>query len=102
MRSKDSTADSPVNEILIVSQTSQDIKEEEDARKMNIEKSIKVKPTEDEEKIGPDNDEKSARNDGQTFGLRDLSKDDLLKVLGIMEGEIQVEYLFMKWEIKVI
>ncbi|KAA0711514.1 Filamin-A-interacting protein 1 [Triplophysa tibetana] len=89
MRSKDSTADSPVNEILIVNQTSHDITEDEDGRIMDIEKSIKVKLTEDEEKTGTDNDEKSAQKDEHSFGLRDLPKDDLLKVLGIMEGEIQ-------------
>ncbi|XP_056623209.1 filamin-A-interacting protein 1 [Triplophysa dalaica] len=89
MRSIDSTADSPVNEILIVTQTSHDITEEEDGRIMDIEKSIKVKSTEDEEKTGTDNGEKSVQKDGHSFGLRDLPKDDLLKVLGIMEGEIQ-------------
>lgn len=102
MRSKDRTADSPVNEILIVTQTSHDVTEEEHGRIMDIEKSIKVKSTEDEEKTGTDNDEESVQKDGHSFGLRDLPKDDLLKVLGIMEGEIQVQYLFIKCENKTL
>lgn len=91
MRSKDNPVDSTVNEVLVVTQTSHDVQEEEEGKILETEKTIKVKLVHDEEKIGPDNDEKSAPNDDQMFGLRDLSKDNLLKLLGIMEGEIQVK-----------
>lgn len=91
MRSKDNTVDSTVNEVLVVMQTSHDVQEEEEGKILETEETIKVKHVDDEEKTGPDNDDKSAQNDDQTFGLRDLSKNNLLKLLGIMEGEIQVK-----------
>ncbi|KAL1258374.1 hypothetical protein QQF64_011618 [Cirrhinus molitorella] len=86
MRSKDNTVDSMVNDVLVVTQNSHDVKEEEDGKIPETEKTIKVK---DVEEKSPNNDEKSAQNDDQMFGLRELSKDNLLKLLGIMEGEIQ-------------
>ncbi|XP_067310825.1 filamin-A-interacting protein 1 [Pseudorasbora parva] len=90
MRSKDNTVDSStVHEGLLVTQTSHDGQEEEEGKIPETEKTIRVKHVDDEEKIGPDNDDKSVQNDDQMFGLRDLSKDNLLKLLGIMEGEIQ-------------
>ncbi|XP_016367232.1 filamin-A-interacting protein 1-like [Sinocyclocheilus rhinocerous] len=89
MRSKDNTVDSMINEVLVVTQTSHDAKEEEEEKMLETEKTIKVKHVDDEEKIGPNKEDKSAQNDDQMFGLRDLSKDNLLKLLGIMEGEIQ-------------
>ncbi|ROL42800.1 Filamin-A-interacting protein 1 [Anabarilius grahami] len=89
MRSKDNTVDSTVNEVLVVTQTSHDDQEEEEGKILETEETIKVKHVDDEEKTGPDNDDKSAQNDDQTFELRDLSKNNLLKLLGIMEGEIQ-------------
>lgn len=98
MRSKDNTVDSMVNEVLVVTQTSHDAKEEEDGKMLETEKTIKVKHVDESEKIGPNKEDKSAQNDDQMFGLRDLSKDKLLKLLGIMEGEIQVKYLFMNCE----
>lgn len=90
MRSKDKTVDSTVNEVLVVTQTSHDVQEDEEGKILETEETIKVKHVDDEEKTEPD-DDKSAQNDDQTFGLRDLSKDNLLKLLGIMEGEIQVK-----------
>lgn len=98
MRSKDNTVDSMVNEVLVVTQTSHDAKEEEEGKMLETEKTIKVKHVDESEKIGPNKEDKSAQNDDQMFGLRDLSKDKLLKLLGIMEGEIQVKYLFMNCE----
>ncbi|XP_052001879.1 filamin-A-interacting protein 1-like isoform X2 [Xyrauchen texanus] len=84
MRSTGNTVDSPANEILVVMQTSHDIKEEEEGKIPD-----RVKQKNDEEKIGPNNDEKPTQNDDQMFKMKDLSKNDLLKLLGIMEGEIQ-------------
>ncbi|XDV42630.1 hypothetical protein PO909_011258 [Leuciscus waleckii] len=90
MRSKDNTEDDgTVNEGQLVTQTSHDVQEEDEGKILETEKTIKVKHMDDDEKTGPDNDDKSAQNDDQMFGLRDLSKDNLLKLLGIMEGEIQ-------------
>lgn len=93
MRSKDNTVDGVVNEVLVVTQTSHDAKEEEEGQMLETEKT--TKHVDDEEKTGPNKEDKSAQNDEQMFGLRDLSRDNLLKLLGIMEGEIQVKYLFM-------
>ncbi len=98
MRSKDNTVDSMANEVLVVTQTSHDAREEEEGKMLETEKTIKVKHVDESEKIGPNKEDKSAQNDDQMFGLRDLSKDKLLKLLGIMEGEIQVKYLFMNCE----
>lgn len=90
MRSKENTVDSMVNDVLVVTQNSLDVsQEEEEGKILETEKTIKVKHLDDEEKR-PNNDDKSAQNDDQMFGLTDLSKDNLLKLLGIMEGEIQV------------
>lgn len=97
MRSKDNTEDDgTVNEVQLVTQTSHDVQEEDEGKILETEKTIKVKHMDDDEKIGPDNDDKSAQNDDQMFGLRDLSKDSLLKLLGIMEGEIQVKLHLLK------
>lgn len=98
MRSKDNTEDDTVNEVQLVTNTSHDVQEEDEGKILEPEKTIKVKNVHDEEKIAPDNEDKSAQNDDQMFGLRDLSKDNLLKLLGIMEGEIQVKRSFMKCE----
>ncbi|XP_042598841.1 filamin-A-interacting protein 1-like isoform X2 [Cyprinus carpio] len=87
MRSKDNTVDGVVNEVLVVTQTSHDAKEEEEGQMLETEKT--TKHVDDEEKTGPNKEDKSAQNDEQMFGLRDLSRDNLLKLLGIMEGEIQ-------------
>lgn len=94
MRSKDSTVDSTINEALVVTQTSHDAKEEEQEKILESKKS--VKHVDEEEKPGPaddddDEEDKSAQNGDQMFGLRDLSKDNLLKLLGVMEGEIQAQ-----------
>ncbi|KTG35358.1 hypothetical protein cypCar_00018421 [Cyprinus carpio] len=91
MRSKDNTVDGVVNEVLVVTQTSHDAKEEEEGQMLETEKTIKH--VDDEEKTGPNKEDKSAQNDEQMFGLRDLSRDNLLKLLGIMEGEIQLDRL---------
>ncbi|XP_058604579.1 filamin-A-interacting protein 1 [Onychostoma macrolepis] len=89
MRSKDNTVDGTVNEVLVVTQTSHDAKEEEEGKMLETEKTIKVKHVDESEKTGPNKEDTSAQNDEQMFGLRDLSKDKLLELLGIMEGEIQ-------------
>lgn len=91
MRSNDNTVDSVVNDV-------HDVKEEEEGKMLETEKTSRVKHVDDEEKIGPNNADKSPHNDDQIFGLKDLSINNLLKLLGIMEGEIQVKYLFMKCE----
>lgn len=94
MRSKGSGVDSPANGVLGVPQATHDITQEEEGNLMANEKNklVKVEKNEDEEKIISEMEQekdKSSEKDDQTFGLRDLSKDDLLKLLGLMEGELQ-------------
>ncbi|XP_076834538.1 filamin A interacting protein 1a [Brachyhypopomus gauderio] len=49
----------------------------------------KTKVQQEGEKQMSGTDNKSTERDDQRLGLKDLSKDDLLKLLGMMEGEIQ-------------
>ncbi|XP_053538499.1 filamin-A-interacting protein 1 isoform X2 [Ictalurus punctatus] len=93
MRSKGDGVDSPANGVLVVPHAIHEISEEqeEDMKLQVTEKSIKAKvhQKEKEEMCMSENEDKSTIKDNQRLGLKDLSKDDLLKLLGIMEGEIQ-------------
>ncbi|XP_030624439.1 filamin-A-interacting protein 1-like isoform X2 [Chanos chanos] len=92
MRSKNSGTDNPPNGVLHLPTASHDITPEED--KKTSEKSKKVKIPLKSDKEGTDSEmeqksESSADKNEDRSGLKDLSKDDLLKLLGIMEGELQ-------------
>lgn len=103
MRSKSSRVESPTNRVLLgVPQATHDITQEEEGS-LPI-KSLKVKvqldDKEQEEKVTSDQNVKSGHLDSsgtssdQRVCFMDLSKEDLLKLLGIMEAEVQVSLQF--------
>ncbi|XP_066525971.1 filamin-A-interacting protein 1 [Hoplias malabaricus] len=93
MRSKSNGVDSPANGVLVVPHAIHEISEEEGSEEklLTSEKNIKTKVQQknDEEKLQSETDDNSTKKDDKSLGLKDPSKDDLLNLLGIMEGEIQ-------------
>lgn len=98
MRSKSNDMDSTVNGVLVVPCGPHDISQDDEGKLHDPDMSKKLKEKakdeqQDVEKELSENektDEKATENNHQSPGLKDLSKDDLLKLLGIMEGEVQV------------
>lgn len=98
MRSKSNDMDSTVNGVLVVPCGPHDIGQDDEGKLHSPDKSKKLKEKQkDEQQDGEKElsgnektDERATKNNHQNPGLKDLSKDDLLKLLGIMEGEVQV------------
>ncbi|XP_026851383.2 filamin-A-interacting protein 1 isoform X1 [Electrophorus electricus] len=83
MRSKSNGMDNPADGVLVVPRAVRELGEPE-AREVKL-------PATEKANVQQEGERKTSgtEKDDQTLGLKDLSKDDLLQLLGVMEREIQ-------------
>ncbi|XP_071222485.1 filamin-A-interacting protein 1-like isoform X2 [Salvelinus alpinus] len=98
MRSKSSGVESPANGVLGVPQATQDINQEEDVNLHTPIKSLKVKVQPNIEELVEEvvvvsdiekSTEDSLGSSDKRLGIMNLTEKDLLRLLGVMEGEVQ-------------
>nr|XP_029531028.1 filamin-A-interacting protein 1-like [Oncorhynchus nerka] len=96
MRSKSSGVESPANGVLRVPQAMHDINQEEEVNLHAPIKSLKVKVQPNNEEVEglvvsdiDKSTEDSSGTSGQRLGIINFTKEDLLRLLGVMECEVQ-------------
>ncbi|XP_067099975.1 filamin-A-interacting protein 1-like [Osmerus mordax] len=95
MRSKSNRVESSSNGVIGVPQTTHDINQEKEVSLPIKSLKVKIQPMNDEEEENVNSEKDSSleecseSKDQESPGIMDLSKEDLLKLLGIMEGEVQ-------------